>query len=934
MKKAAIEAIVNGERVRAEVPPGLRLLDWLREDLRLTGTKEGCGEGDCGACTVLMDGKPINSCLALAVDAHGKTIITIEGLSQGERHHPLLEAFIQNGAVQCGFCTPGMVLSSLGLLAQNPQPTEGEVREALSGNLCRCTGYSRIVKAVLDYSRKAFAGKGSLPQKSGWESTGESKSSRVVGKRVRKPDAASKVRGHAQFIHDLTVPQMLCGKILYSTEVHARILGIDTSKAEALPGVKVVLTGKDLPESARYGLLKDNPPLKKDRVRSIRDEVAAVAALDEVTARKALALIDVKYERLPSVFDVEAALAPGAPVLHDGNRGGNLIPLSGEYRHGDVQAGFAEADVVVEGEFTLPYVSHVCMGTSGALSYWDNEGNLTIHTPTQIPFFIQRDLAGVLGIEGHKLRVIQPAIGGAFGSKLDIHDYEILSAFLARKAGRPVKILFDREEEFRAVPTRQPMRIRMRTGAKKDGTLVAREADLLLDNGAYVSWGATTPFVMQHTFACLYRVPHVRLSTRIAYTNNPFATAFRGYGNPQITFAMESQMDELSQRLGMDPIDLRLKNANQAGDLTPQGSRITSCGFTRCLEEARKFIGKARKKKAPAGRRRGVGVACMFHVGGGARIYRSDGCGVMVKVDDFGRVTVITGATEIGQGSDTAQAQIAAQVLGLPFENVYIVKGDTHLGMWDVGCHASRTTFISGNAVKLAAEKIRGQILQAAAGRLECPPEELDLADGLVFSRKDPGKKVEITKVIRAIHFCEGGRALAAESFYDPPNEMVNKEFRGNISAAYTWGVHVAEVEVDEETGEVEVKGIYVSHDVGRVINPLGIEGQVEGGVAQGLGYALTEELQVEEGRLRNPNLHDYRIFTALDMPPIEMRFVESNDPEGPFGAKGIGEAPLIPVAPAVANAIRDAVGVRLRRLPMIPESILNAIQARKNHSR
>jgi len=768
-----------------------------------------------------------------------------------------------------------------------------------------------------------------------------------IGRRVPKLDAEDKARGKAVFVQDVKLPGMLHGKILWSAHPHARIISIDTSKARALPGVAAVITAKDLP-AHNCGFMKDNPPLKRDRVRSLRDEVAAVAAVDEETAEEAAGLIEVKYEALPAVFDPEEALKESSPLLHEGSPG-NRVNMKYDFQAGDVENAKKGSAHIVRDRFRLHYVTHACLATCCCVADWDQKGNLTMYSPTQVPFLYQKDLAEVLGIPGSRVRVIQPVIGGGFGSKLDLYPYEIICAHLARVTGRPVRLSFSRQEEFFASPTRQPAIVECETGVDEKGRLTYRDAHVILDNGAYVSWGATIPYVMMNPFSSLYKVPNVRFRATIAYTNNVYAGAFRGYGNPQGTFAVETQMDELAQKLGMDPLEFRLQNCNEPGETTPQGMKITTCGLKECLDTAAEKIGwKEKRGKGDGGSgqlavgsrdertqsrdyiKRGVGLASYFHVGGGARVYLSDGCGAIVKMDDFGKVTLITGSTEIGQGSETVLAQITAEELGLRAEDISVVNSDTDIKPWDVGVHASRTTFIAGNAARIAASKLKRMLLEQAAAALGTGPDELDINDGIIFSKKDQKKSTHYSKVLRKAHFTKNGTVLVAEHFYDPPNERQDRNFCGNISATYGFGTQAVEVEVDTRTGKVKVIDSVVAYDVGRAINPMLLEGQLEGAIAQGIGYAIYEELKFEKGVLKNPTFLDYKILTSKDMPPVRCVMIETLDPAGPFGAKGIGEAGLIPTAAAIASAVFDATGVRMRELPLSPEKVLRALRDRR----
>lgn len=755
----------------------------------------------------------------------------------------------------------------------------------------------------------------------------------TIGTRTPKPDGPAKVTGQAVYGHDLRLPGMLYGRILYTQYPHARVLRVDTSRAARLPGVKAILTGADNPPT-RFGYGRDNTPLKSDKVRCWSDAVAAVAAVDRDTADEALSLIAVEYDPLPTLFDPHDSLAEGAPLIHE-ERGSNLFQTFNT-QHGDVDRALGEADVIVEDEFELGYVTSAAMEPSFALAAWDAQGRLTLYSTTQVPFLLQRDLAEVLDIPGRNIRLIQPAIGGAFGRGLDIYPFEPVAALLARKSGRPVRIAYDRREEFLAAPVRQPCRVKMVSGAKRDGSLWVRDAKLLLDVGGYVSWGAVTPLVMIETVGSLYRVPHARYAADLVYTNNPITGAMRGFGNPQSTYFVETGMDRLAEALGVDPLDFRVRHANLPGEETPQGLKITSCGLRECLLGAGESIGwENRSGGQPAEQgthegptRRGIGIAATLNVGGGARIYRSDGCGATVKVDDFGRVTLITGATEIGQGSDAVLTQIVGEVLGVPPEDVHIVNDDTEIKPWDVGVHASRTTFIAGKAAMLAAEQARAKLFEMAAQMLKATPSELVAADRMISVTGDPRRAVSLDKAARAYHFREGGAVIVAQAFYDPPNQMVDKDtYHGNVSAAYGFGAQAAEVEVDTETGQVRVLRISAAHDIGRALNPMYVEGQIEGGIHMGLGYALYEELQVSEGRVLNANLADYKLATTLEMPDIDITLVETHDPEGPFGAKGVGEMGVNPTAAAIANAVYDAIGVRIRSLPITPEKVLRALR-------
>ena len=752
----------------------------------------------------------------------------------------------------------------------------------------------------------------------------------VIGRAVPKRDGADKVTGRTRYLHDLALPQLAHGKILRARHPHARIVRIDTTRAAALPGVLAVLTGRDV-EQRPFGFARDQLALKPDVVRCVRDEVAAVAAESPAVAEAALDLVEVEYAEQPAVFDPLAAVRPGAPLVHE-VRATNHTDLRYQFSHGDVDGALATAAVVVEGEYRLNYVTPACLGTMVAIADWDLENRLTMWSTTQVPFLYQRDLAQALGITGDRIRVLQPPVGGNFGRGLDLYPIDVIAALLARRVRRPVKIEFERLEEFVACPTREPCTIRLRTATDASGRLLARDCHVVIDNGAYVSWGSTTPYVMLSTVAGLYRCPAVRFDTTIAYTNNPYSGSMRGYGNLESTFAVESQMDELASRLGLDPLEIRRRNATRPGDANPQGFTISSCAMPECLDA----LGDAARDLPPPapGWRRGVGYAGMFHVGGGARIYRSDGCGAVVKLDDFGRVSLVTGATELGQGSETVLAMIVAETLGVPLERVDVVNSDTAVKPWDVGAHASRTTFVAGNAARLAAEKLRARLLAMAADELEAPPERLAVADGWIFVRDAPGRRIAYDRAARSGHLREQGRTLVAEAFYDPPTTMLDKDLRGNVSATYGFAAQAVVLDVEPTVGAIRVRRVVSAHDVGRALNPLAAEGQIHGGVHMGLGYALSERLVVEQGQVLTGSFMDYALLRADDMPEIVVHLLESDETEGPFGAKGLGESGVIPVSAAVANALKDAIGVRFTELPITPAAVHAALGARPGGAR
>ena len=755
----------------------------------------------------------------------------------------------------------------------------------------------------------------------------------LIGQRVKKPDDPDKATGKTRYINDMVLPQMLIGKVLFAGRPHAKIVSIDVSAAERLSGVHAVLTGKDA-AGLKFGFVRDNVPLK-DKVRCEHDEVAAVAADTEEIALQALSLIKVEYEDLPGVFSPEAGREASAPQIQDNFPGNKSLRF--EFKHGDLAAAEAASDFIADNVFRPHHVTHCCMGTSCAIADFDNNGKLTIWTQTQYPYNYKMDLAPALGITPGDIRVIQPPVGGAFGSKLDVYPYEPIAALLARKTGRPVKVIYSREDEFRASPTRQAAIIHMRTGCKRDGTLTFRTADVLLDNGAYTSWGPTIPVIMMRTTSGHYRVPVVDYKAQAIYTNNPYAGSFRGYGNVQTTFATAQQMDILADQVDMDPLAFHLKNAQKSGEVTPQKSFLRECVLAECLETAAQASDYSRKRKAYAAERekpgrykKGIGLASSIHNAGGAKIHKSDGIGTILKVDDYARVTVITGASEIGQGIDAVINLIVAEELGVPLEHVTIVNNDSDIAPWDVGVHASRTTFIAGNGTRRAARKAKAQILKAAEKMLGEPAETLELRGGSVVRDQCGTPLIKLDRLLRQMHFQTEPELVMVTDYYEPNSEPEGADHISDHSAAYSHAVHVAEITVDTLTGEIKVDKITSAQDVGRVINRMGLEAQTEGGIAIGLGYALSENMQLEQGILRNPCFRDYKLITAPEMPPLDMHFIESDCAEGPYGAKGVSELPTIVIAPAIANALYNATGVRILNPPLSPEKVARAIAEKR----
>ncbi len=749
----------------------------------------------------------------------------------------------------------------------------------------------------------------------------------LLGSAVPKPDASAKATGRTRYINDMVLHRMLHARILRTDRPHARIVSIDTRAARALPGVHAVLTATDI-AAQPFGFAGDQMPLKGDKVRCIRDEVAAVAAETEAIAEAALRLIEVSYADLPVLGTPQDAEAPDAPRVHE-ERDGNTHLLD-KFDHGDLSAAETGSDATIDVTFDLPFVAHCCMGTSCVIAEIDHGGQLTLYSQTQAPHHLQKSVAQALGMNPGDVRIIQPPVGGAFGAKTDMYAHEPICAFLARETGRPVKLLFTREEEFIASPTRQPVLIRMRAGARADGKFTFRDADCLIDNGAYTSWGPLIPFVMTRTFSSLFHADAVRVRSRSVYTNNPFSGAFRGYGNVQASFATGVAIDMLAEKLGLDPVDVMLTNAPRDGETSPQGSVFEDCALEACIRRAAETTDFQVRRAAfsdDTGRfRRGIGMACTIHNGGGAKLYPSDGCGTILKFDDAGRCTVITGASEIGQGIDASLAILTAETLGIPVGHVRVIQGDTAITPWDMGAKASRSTFIAGNSAVRATRKAREQLLAAAERRANVSRAKLDLRDGHVVQLPDGVPVVSIGKLVRELHYGAEPELVMATDYYEPPTQMEGPNHQGEVSAAWAHAAYVAEVEVDMFTGQTKVLKITAVQDVGRVVNSLGLRGQIEGGIAIGLGYALSEDLCVREGLVRNAAFRDYKITTAPEMPPVDCLFIESNSRNGPYGAKGAAEIPCVVTPPAIANAIFNATGVRMFNPPFTPEKLCQAL--------
>lgn len=758
----------------------------------------------------------------------------------------------------------------------------------------------------------------------------------IIGKPTPKLDAGDRVSGKSVYGQDIELPKMLHGGILRAKYPSAKIKSIDVSKAKSLDGVVCVITADDV-DTENLSYRKDHPVLKKDEVNCIRDEIAAVAADTKEIAENALKLIKVEYEERKGIFDPEEALKEDAPKINQfskGDNGNKNISESFHYEHGNLEEEKKKSAVIVSRRYTLPKVAHACMAPSNITAdYSPVNGILTLYSSTQVPFLYQREISQVLKIDPSQIRVIQPVIGGGFGSKLDLHPFEPICALLSMKAGQPVQILYNREEEFQYSAIRQSMVVDLTTGVTKEGEFTFREAKIIKDNGAYTSWGARTSFVMMQTFSSLYQVPACVYDAHAVYTNNVFAGSFRGFGNPQATFALERNIDLMAEELGMDRSEIRLMNANYSGEVTGQGLEYNSCGHKPALEAVIKNSGNGVIKNSNGNEdrfKRGIGFASMLHVGGGAKIYPSDGCGTTLKMDPYGYLTILTGSSEIGQGSETVLAMMAAEELGIGLEKIKVINSDTTLKPWDVGVHASRTSFVAGNSLLGAVDKLKRKLGARAAQLLNTDAEDLLFQNGEIQSKKS-GESFKIDKVVRALHFKPPHELCEVSYFYEPSSKFQDKEYKGNVSGCYAFAAQAVEVAVDTLTGKVDVLNVHVGQDVGKVLNPMGIEGQIDGGVVMGMGYALSEEMVYENGYLLNPTFHDYKLPTAMDIPEIHFYPIETNEESGPFGAKGMAEAPLVPTPVAIANAVSNILGVEINSLPITPEKVLKAIHDKKN---
>jgi len=909
MPVARISLSVNGVPVVVEAPPVRRLSAVLREDLGLTGTKVGCDAGDCGACTVLVDGEPLCACLVPAARLEGSAIRTVEGLANGALSR-LQASFLAHGAAQCGICTPGLLMAATALLERSPTPTEDEVSDALGGVLCRCTGYRKIVRAVMEAGSRPAMLDLRLPE-----------AGKAVGAAPVRLDGKAKVTGAEMFGADGIPADGLAVAVIRSPHHSARFaFGDLAAYAAENPGVVGIYTAADVPGVNRFGTIPafaDQPALADGFVRFRGEAVALVAGERGAVRDLDLSAFPVEWTPLPHVLDAEAART--AEPLHAA-REGNLL-TQGFVERGDPDAALASAAVTVSGAIETSYVEHAYIEPEAG--YAEMQGDtLVIRACTQAPWMDRDDTAKVLGLSPANVRIVPTATGGGFGAKLDL-SVQPLIGLVALKTGRPAAIAYSRSESMASTTKRHPASMRATIGADADGRVVGMTFDGEFNTGAYASWGPTVATRVPIHASGPYATPNYRATGRAIHTNGPISGAFRGFGVPQATIMQETLYDELAGRLGRDRLEFRLANALRNGSVTVCGQRLDSgVGIVDCLEALKPrwdeaLAAAAAFNAAHDGVRRGVGVASCWYGCGNTSLPNPSTIRIGLKPD--GAVVLHQGAVDIGQGSNTVIAQIAADALGVPLAAISLEGGDTAITPDAGKTSASRQTFVSGRAAQAAAAALREALLRFAN---VSDGAVLDLAPGrLVIRDGDAARSLDLSALPR-----DGdGYVFSATESYDPPTAPLDARGQGSPYAVYGYGAQIVELEVDLALGTVRLVRITAAHDVGRAINPQLAEGQIEGGIAQGIGLALMEEYIPG----RTENLHDYLIPTIGDVPPIDTILIEVPDPEGPFGAKGLGEHVLIPTAPAILNAIRDATGVLVTKVPATPSRILAAIRAK-----
>ena len=923
MKQATF--YVNGKKHSIVVGEHQMLSDVIRNIIGLTGTKEGCSQGSCGACTILVNNEPVLSCITPALRYDGANITTIEGIASTDGLHKLQQKFVEKGAIQCGFCTPGMIITALDFINTNPDPTIDEIKLALSGNVCRCTGYTKIIEAVSEYAKEIR----DTDINTNTRSTLLATDQKTVG--IGRPyiEAAKKAQGLADYADDYQIKDALHVKFLRSLYPHAKILEIDTKAASELEGVRYIATGLELPIT--FGVLpisQDETAMAVGKTRYIGEIVAAVAADTEDIAEAACKLIKVKYAPIKEFLSITDSINDigNNEKIHEYGKFNNNIHKKAELRFGDQEQGLREADVVSKMSFGFEGINHGFTEPHAATAYWDENG-LTIITATQVTHYLQRALAKTMEVPLSRVRVIKPYVGGGFGGKGDPFPHEIIISHIARKTRKPVRVCLTREEVFLTNHGRHPSRMTIRMGANNDGILKVLDADIAIDGGAYGSFGVVTSYYNGVLLQAPYKLDNFGFKTIRVYTNKPQCGAMRGHGAVNSRFAVESLIDDLAHKINMDPVALRMKNFLDSNTLTVGHYRITSNGSRESLQKVAQQSGwEDRYGKLEYGH--GLGVGCGFFISGSAlpiiwnELPQST---VHLKVDFDGRVLVTSGANDIGQGSDTMLAIIVAEVLGISMDKIFVLAADTLLTPVDLGSYSSRVTFMAGNAAKNAAENLRAEIAKAISEKDNIPVNELNFCDDKIYSHD----KTTDLSWIEAIDILTANRgAVSVSGKYISPK--LGGDFKGagaGLSPSYSFGACVAEVKVDINTGHVKLLNVWGAHDCGKALNPLAVEGQLQGSWHMGIGQAMSEEMRYYNGLLVNNNFLDYKIPTSMDTPPIHTNIIETIDPEGPFGAKECGEGALHPVIPAIANAIYDAVGIRITNLPIKSEDVLELLK-------
>ncbi|SEB50755.1 xanthine dehydrogenase, molybdenum binding subunit apoprotein [Nitratireductor aquibiodomus] len=910
-KSLSVSLEVNGKTVVTEVSPLQRLSSVLRDELGLTGTKVGCDAGDCGACSVMVDGAVVCACLVPAAGLSGKSVRTVEGLSNGSLS-ALQESFLRHGAAQCGICTPGVLVSAAALLEQNPTPSETEVQDALGGVLCRCTGYRKIIEAVMNANRSVGVEASMVEQ------------GHAVGASPIRLDGERKVNGTEIFGADERPADALSVAVVRSPHWHADFeIGYTEAFIAAHPGIVAVFTAADIPGENRFGVIPpfaDQPALAEGRARFRGEAVALIAGERDAIEALDMDAFPIRWQELPHALTPDEARREGFADLHEGRTGNELT--RGFVECGDPEGALSEAFVSVSGEVETSYVEHAYIEPEAGYAMMDGD-MLVIKACTQAPYMDRDDTAKVLGLPPEKVRIVPLATGGGFGSKLDV-SLQPLVGLVALKTGRPAAIVYTRGDSMRSTTKRHPATMRASIAADEAGRVTGMVFEGDFNTGAYASWGPTVANRVPVHASGPYRTPHYRATGRAIHTNGPISGAFRGFGVPQATIMQETLYDRLAEKLGRDRLEFRIENALSDGDRTTCGQVLSGVGIRQCLEALKPHWARAQAEadeaNAREGRvRRGIGVAsCWYGCGNTALPNPST---IRVGITASGAVILHQGAVDIGQGSNTVVTQICADASGLPLSAFRLVGGDTGVTPDAGKTSASRQTYVTGKAAEKAGRALREKILRFAN---VSDGAKIALEDGaLVISEGTEGRRVALSDIEADAH----GYVFSAEETYDPPTTALDEKGQGVPYAVYGYGAQLVELEVDTTLGTVRLLKITAAHDVGRAINPLLVEGQIEGGIAQGIGLALMEEYVPG----RTENLHDYLIPTIGDVPPIETILVEVPDPEGPFGAKGLGEHVLIPTAPAILNAIRHAVGVEVTKVPATPSRILAAIRAREN---